>query len=191
MQRIVRHLVRSCALGLVLLSLDAMAGWAQATWQRGNALPPPPKPEFSQLPRRFDFTDSASAELHALWERSVAAGREMVACLDGQATGRDGVLVTRVLALESGRGDSLGVSAQASIDQCGPPSFRGTVHTHIAHWDGEHPYAIFSGADRGVMLLWWREWNTDGVFCVLYSPTHAYCEMQGSGGASRMSRGEY
>lgn len=165
---------------------------AQSTYQqRGNNLPPVPRDEFTPLPRRFDFSASASADLHALWDRSVAAGREMVGCLTGQVISADKVRITKVRLLESNRGDSLGVAAQASIDQCGPPSFGGTVHTHIAHWDGEHPYAVFSGADRGVMFMWWKEWQVDGMFCVLYSPTHAYCEMLGKGGPSRMSRGEY
>lgn len=165
---------------------------SQATYQqRGNALPPAPKAEFSELPARFRFDAPASAALHHLWERSVAAGREMVGCVAGELSAGDGVRITRVLVLESSRGDSLGVSAQASIDRCGPPDFTGTVHTHIAHYDGEHPYSVFSGADRGVMLLWWRHWQREGMFCVLYTEADAYCEVMGGRGARRMSRGPY
>ena len=186
------HLRRRVLATLLLGALAAPGLVAQSTYQqRGNNLPPVPKDEFTPLPRRFDFTDSASDDLHTLWNRSVAAGREMVGCMAGQILSRDLVRITKVRLLESNRGDSLGVSAQASIDQCGPPSFAGTVHTHIAHWDGEHPYAKFSGADRGVMFMWWKEWQVDGMFCVLYSPTLAYCEMLGRGGPSKMSRGEY
>lgn len=163
---------------------------AQSGYQRGNALPPVPKPEFTPLPARFQFEADASSELHRLWHLSADAKREMVACLGGEPTG-DGVRVTRVRILESNRGDSLGVSAQASIDECRPPEFRGTVHTHIARYDGEHPYDSFSGADRGVILLWWRRWQGEGFFCVLYSATDAYCEAITAGRAGRRSRGAY
>jgi hypothetical protein len=176
------------ALGLAALPV---AGWAQATYQqRGNALPPVPKAEFTPLPARFRFEAGASAELRRLWLASKLAEREMVACLAGEPLG-DGVRITRVLLLESNQGDSLAVSAQSSIDRCGPPEFRGTVHTHVALHDGEHPYANFSGSDHGVMLLWWRRWQTEGYFCVLYAADAAYCEANDAGKADRRSRGAY
>ncbi len=31
------------------------------------------------------------------------------------------------------------------------------------------------------MLLWWRRWQVNGMFCVLYSDTDAFCEMLGRG----------
>ena len=178
-------------LALGLLAALPVSGWGQATYQqRGNALPPVPKAEFTPLPARFTFESGPSAELHRLWLASKLAEREMVACLAGEPSG-DGVRVTRVLLLDSGRGDSLGVSAQASIDRCGPPEFRGTVHTHVALRDGEHPYANFSGADHGVMRLWWRRWQTEGYFCVLYAADEAYCEASNAGRPGRRSRGAY
>ncbi len=114
----------------------------------------------------------------------------MIACIDGEPYA-DGVRVTRVVLLDSNRGDSLGISAQASIDRCGPPEFRGTVHTHVALHDGEHPYANFSGADKGVMMLWWRRWQVQGYLCFLYSAEEAYCEANKAGRAERRSRGAY
>lgn len=163
---------------------------AQTSASRGNALPPVPKPEFTPLPARFQFEDAPSRELQQLWRLSSNAKREMVACLAGEPSG-DGVRVTKVLLLETRRGDSLGVTAQASIDRCGPPEFQGTVHTHVALHDGEHPYTTFSGADQGVMVMWWRRWQVEGYFCVLYSAEEAYCEASDAGRPSRRSRGGY
>jgi hypothetical protein len=65
------------------------------------------------------------------------------------------------------------------------------VHTHVALYDGAHPYARFSGADRGVNRLWWRRWDAEGMFCVLYSPTDAYCEIDGPTGLSIFPRSTY
>jgi hypothetical protein len=156
---------------------------------RGNQLPPPPKPDFQKLPARFSFSSDATALLHRLWNESAAEKRERVACIAGIVSG-DSVRVTRVKLLEGGRSDSLGVSAQGSIDACGAPNWMGTVHTHIALYDGR-AYKNFSGADRGIMILWWRRWEVDGMFCVLYSDMDAFCEVLGAGGSSRMSRGPY
>jgi hypothetical protein len=132
----------------------------------------------SSLPSRFEVADEARGELHALWESSAGVKQERVACLAGRAEGS----VWRLTAIEplaSGRGDSLNVSAGASLAACAPPRFLGTVHTHVALRDGVHPYATFSGADRGVMRLWSERWMRRGVFCVLYSDRDAHCEMDG------------
>jgi len=130
-------------------------------------------------PSGFEVGDSADRGLRALWEASTAAGAERVACIGGER--REGVgHITRVLALDSAKSDSLGVSASASIEQCGPPTWFGTAHTHIALYDGQHPYPGFSGSDRGVMLLWWKRWQVDGIFCVLYTPSMAHCETSGA-----------
>ena len=53
-------------------------------------------------------------------------------------------------------------------------TLRGTTATR--------PYRNFSGADRGIMFLWWQRWEVDGMFCVLYSETDAFCEVLGAGG---------
>jgi len=142
-----------------------------------NALPPAPPAE--RTPSYFRFVPEASASLREIWSRSTAEKREYVACLGGQIH-QDSVLVERVFALEPTRADSMGVSAQTSIDTCGPPLYQGTVHTHIALMEGDRPYERFSGSDRGVMLMWWRKWKQDGMFCVLYTPKDAYCEVEGS-----------
>ena len=157
---------------------------------RGNQMPPVPKSDFQKLPTRFSFSGDATALLHRLWEESAAEKREHVACIAGVVHG-DSVRVTRVKPLEVAGADSLGVSAQSSIDSCGPPNWHGTAHTHVARYDGEHPYPNFSGADRGIAFLWWQRWQVDGMFCVLYSENAAFCEVTGASGLSHMSRGRY
>ena len=114
--------------------------------------------------------------------RSALTGRSSV--IDG-----DTLRITRVQPLVAGA-DSLAVSAQASLEACGPPLWQGTVHTHIALMYGERPYERFSGSDRGVMQLWWRRWKQDGMFCVLYTPRDAYCEVDGSS-IMNMGRSDY
>ncbi|MDQ3699116.1 MAG: hypothetical protein M3373_14020, partial [Gemmatimonadota bacterium] len=66
-----------------------------------------------------------------------------------------------------------------------PPFWFGTVHTHIAKYDGATPYSTFSAADRGVIAHWHRTWRTDGVFCILFTEVDAHCESgyDRSGGA--------
>ena len=142
------------------------------------------------IPNGFRFELNATPELHRLWETSSAAKAERVACLAANLEG-DTVRIFRVVPLESGRSDSLGISAAASLDTCGPPEWRGTVHTHIALKDGQRPYSLFSGADRGVMMLWWRRWNVAGLFCLLYSPDEVICEIEGPDGAVLFPRSRY
>jgi hypothetical protein len=142
------------------------------------------------IPAAFRFEPSARPELHKLWETSSNAKAERVACLAGSTDG-DTVLISRVFPLEVGASDSLGVSAAASLDTCGPPSWRGTVHTHVALRDGVRPYSLFSGADRGIMMLWWRRWQEDGIFCLLYSAEEVICEIEGPEGAVLFPRSRY
>jgi hypothetical protein len=157
---------------------------------RGNRMPPVPRTDFQPLPARFSFNTDATALLHRLWQESAASQREHVACIVGEVE-EEKVRVTSVMLLDVAGADSLGVSAQGSIDACGPPDWLGTVHTHIARYDGQHPYPNFSGADRGVMFMWWQRWQVDGLFCVLYSEREAFCEVSGASGLSHMSRGPY
>ena len=117
------------------------------------------------------------------------AKAERVACLAGEIRS-DTVRVTRILSL-TGWADSLGVSARQSLDACAPPQWQGTVHTHVALYDGRRPYSRFSGADRGVNRLWWRRWNADGMFCVVYSAVDAYCEIDGPEGLTIFPRASY
>lgn len=134
-----------------------------------KAVAPPPAGE------RFQLTEEARKGLQQLWQASNQAKQERVACLGGyQAEGVSHL--SRVELLTSEGADSLNVPASASIRKCGPPEWLGTVHTHIALRDGEHPYPKFSGADRGVMMTYWMQWNADGVFCLLYSDHDGHCE---------------
>lgn len=142
------------------------------------------------IPSALLFDLDARPELHRLWEASAQAKAERVACL-AATIDSDAVHITRVLPLDPGEADSLGISAGASLDQCGPPEWRGTVHTHVALRDGRRPYSLFSGADRGVMMLWWRRWQVDGVFCLLYSAQEVICEIEGPGGAVLFPRSRY
>jgi hypothetical protein len=142
------------------------------------------------IPSTFRFELDAQPELHRLWEASAQAKAERVACLAATMDG-DTVHISRVLPLDPGPADSLGISAGASLEQCGPPEWRGTVHTHVALRDGQRPYSLFSGADRGVMMLWWRRWQADGVFCLLYSSEEVICEIEGPRGAVLFPRSRY
>jgi hypothetical protein len=142
------------------------------------------------IPSTFRFEAEAKPGLHQLWSASAAAKAERVACLAGSIEG-DTVRISRISPLEGDRADSLGVSAGASLERCGPPEWHGTVHTHVALRDGQRPYSLFSGADRGVMMLWWRRWNADGVFCLLYSQDEVICEIEGPEGAVLFPRSHY
>lgn len=143
-----------------------------------------------RVPSAFRFDATARPELHRLWETSIRAKAERVACLAGSIES-DTVLITQVFPLEPGRSDSLGISAGESLDVCGPPNWRGTVHTHVALRDGRQPYSLFSGADRGIMMLWWRRWKVDGIFCLLYSAEEVICEIEGPRGAVLFPRSRY
>lgn len=142
------------------------------------------------VPTAFRFEGDARPELHRLWEESLRSKAERVACLAGSIES-DTVRITDVFALDPGPSDSLGIAAGASLDTCGPPSWKGTVHTHVALRDGRHPYALFSGADRGIMMLWWRRWREDGIFCLLYSEQEVICEIEGPRGAVLFPRSRY
>jgi hypothetical protein len=124
----------------------------------------------------FRFTPEARAALRQLWNESVAARAERVACLAVERQGRITV-ITRVELLSVARADSAVVAAGESIHRCGPPDWLGTVHTHIARFGGQ-PYVTFSRNDRHVMFLWRRRWGIEGVFCLLYSERAAHCEAE-------------
>ena len=143
-----------------------------------------------RIPRAFRFELDARPQLHQLWNASIDAKAERVACLAATIEG-DTVRISDVFPLGTTRADSLGVSARASLDTCGPPRWRGTVHTHVALHDGRRPYSLFSGADRGVMMLWWQQWREDGVFCLLYTEQDVICEIEGPEGAVLFPRSRY
>ena len=142
------------------------------------------------VPTAFRFEATARPELQRLWQTSVGAKAERVACLAGSID-VDTVRISEVFPLEVGPSDSMGVSAGASLELCGPPRWRGTVHTHVALRDGRQPYSLFSGADRGIMMLWLRRWREDGIFCLLYSAEEVICEIEGPRGAVLFPRSRY
>jgi hypothetical protein len=137
----------------------------------------------------FRFSAEAGAALKALWEESVEAHKERVACLAADIRG-DTVFVSRVQRVSPEAADSMGVSATTSIEQCGPPEWDGTVHTHVALYTDDSPSQRFSGQDRTAMQMWYDRWHTDGVFCVAYSEHSAHCEADGVVGGMR-SRPRY
>jgi hypothetical protein len=132
----------------------------------------------------FRFTRGAGSALGELWQSSIAAKQERVACL-ASSIRSDTVLVYRIAALEPEEADSMGISAKASVAQCGPPNWSGTVHTHVALYSGDLPSTKFSAQDRIAMRLWYDRWHADGVFCVVYSREDAHCEADGVVGGMR------
>jgi hypothetical protein len=137
----------------------------------------------------FRFSAEAGAALKALWEESVEAHQERVACLAADIRG-DTVFVNRVQRVTPDAADSMGVSSTASIEQCGPPEWDGTVHTHVALYTEDSPSRRFSAQDRTVMQMWYNRWRADAVFCVAYSEGSAHCEADGVVGGLR-SRPRY
>lgn len=133
-------------------------------------------------PSTFRVAPGAHEELQHLWAGSIAARVERVACLASTIAG-DTLVITHIQELDDGDVDSLAVRATASLDVCGPPAWQGTVHTHIALYDGQRPYSRFSGADRGVMSVWWQHWKTQGTFCLLFGESNIHCELDGPSGS--------
>src|SRR5918994_4800669 len=132
----------------------------------------------------FRFTRDAGIVLRELWHASVAAKEERVACRASAMRG-DTVVVHRIGALGPEEADSMGISAKASVEQCGPPNWSGTVHSHIALYSDDLPSTKFSAQDRIAMRLWYDRWHADGVFCVVYSREDAHCEADGVIGGMR------
>jgi hypothetical protein len=139
-------------------------------------------------PRRamptFRFTPTAGRALRGLWEASVAAQQERVACL-GAEFRNDTVFVVRLLPLEATGADSMAIASDESVERCGPPEWYGTVHSHVAEYNNGLPSTTFSAQDRGVMRRWYERWRANGVFCVVYSRRDAHCEADGVIGGIR------
>ena len=132
----------------------------------------------------FRFSRDAGSALGRLWQASLAAREERVACL-ASSIRNDTVFVSRVEAVDPEDADSMGISATASIERCGPPEWSGTVHTHIALYTDDSPSTRFSAQDRTAMRLWYDRWHSDGVFCLIYSAHDAHCEADGVVGGLR------
>lgn len=132
----------------------------------------------------FRFSREAGAALGDLWKASLAAREERVACL-ASTIRHDTVFVSRIDPVEPEQADSMGISATASIERCGPPEWSGTVHSHIALYTDDSPSTRFSAQDRTAMRLWYDRWHADGVFCLIYSAHDAHCEADGVVGGMR------
>ena len=146
-----------------------------------------PAPAQTPVARRqptFRFSREAGAVLRELWRESVAANEERVACV-ASTIQHDTVFVTGAEALPPEEADSMGISAAASVERCGPPEWSGTVHTHIALYTDDLPSTKFSAQDRTAIHLWYDRWHADGVFCLLYSQEDAHCEADGVVGGMR------
>lgn len=123
----------------------------------------------------FVFEPEARAALAAVWRESVETKEERVACLGGRLNG--GIFrIERAQPVPLETADSASILPGPSLDRCGPPRWAGTVHTHIVAAEGGRPYATLSPPDREVMRLWKARWRVEGLFCVLYSESEAYCE---------------
>ena len=140
------------------------------------------------IPRRampaFRFSPEAGRALRSLWEASVAAQQERVACLAAEVR-NDSVFVVRLLPLEPAGADSMAIASDESVTRCGPPEWSGTVHSHVAEYSNGLPSTTFSAQDRGVMRRWYERWRANGVFCVVYSRRNAHCEADGVVGGIR------
>jgi hypothetical protein len=134
----------------------------------------------------FRFSRAAGQALGDLWQASIATRQERVACL-ASSIRNDTVFVSAIAPLEPEDADSMGISATASVERCGPPEWSGTVHTHVALYTEDRPSNRFSGQDRIAMRLWYDRWHSDGVFCLVYSDRDAHCEADGIVGGMRSS----
>ncbi|MEP6686726.1 MAG: hypothetical protein ABJC36_00165 [Gemmatimonadales bacterium] len=170
----------------VVLTWPATSSAAQIdTTQTGTSSPSGETDSASSAAQpAFRFSAEAGLGLRALWEQSLSAKQERVACL-GASIRNDTVFVDHILALAPEEADSMSISAAASVEHCGPPAWQGTVHTHVALYTADQPSKRFSAQDRGVMRQWYTRWNADGVFCVVYSARDAHCEADGVIGGMR------
>jgi hypothetical protein len=158
--------VRNLAAALLILCAPGHEASAQAEAAAGQA------------PPGFRFAREAGGALSALWQSSVAAQQERVACLAASIR-NDTVFVSRILPLVPEEADLMGISSTSSVERCGPPEWAGTVHTHVYLYTDSLPSTTFSVQDRGVMRMWYERWHSDGVFCVVYSARDAHCEADG------------
>jgi hypothetical protein len=168
--------------------LRVTRGWgvAAALFLLASLEATPARAQTTSTPRRpsFRFSREAGAALRELWLASVAAKEERVACL-ASTIRNDTVFISRAKPLAPEDADSMGISATASVEECGPPQWSGTVHTHIALYTDDLPSTKFSAQDRTAMRLWYDRWHQDGVFCLLYSREDAHCEADGVVGGMR------
>jgi hypothetical protein len=157
------------------------------------ALLPCSVPVAGQMPSRpheVRLDSLARTGLHDLWRASLAAREERVACLGGRIV-QDTAHVERWRPVTTAPGDSIAVSAEASLEECRPPEWFGTVHTHVPLHETDPIYSNFSGSDHGVMLTWVARWRANGVFCILFTEADARCQVEGIEGISVVPRMQY
>ena len=82
----------------------------------------------------------------------------------------------------------MGISADRSVERCGPPDWSGTVHTHVALYTDDLPSTTVLGPGPRRHAQWYERWNADGVFCLVYSARDAHCEADGVVGGMRSGR---
>jgi hypothetical protein len=185
----------SLAAALLAPGLAAILA-APAFAQRAGAPAPaeprlvPTRPQAVLVTRVLVDAGRIRPVLQRLWDESVAANKERVACLGGAREGTT-FRITRAAALDSlatppdstrGRpefdADSMGVSrylSELSVEVCRPPEWAGTIHTHRVERGVEYPR--LSSTDRAVISLWHARWRAESVFCVLYTREKApHCE---------------
>ena len=141
------------------------------------------------VPRRttpiFRFTAEAGRTLQRLWEASVAAQQERVACLAAEVR-NDSVFVAPRAPARDVRGrlhdHRVRTSRSSAADH---PRGPGRSTRHVAEYSDGLPSTTFSAQDRGVMRRWYERWHADGVFCVVYSRRDAHCEADGVIGGIR------
>ena len=159
------------AMGLIACALST---WAAPIVRQAGAQPSGAElKEVAFRQGEFRIATDARSALRGLWDSSIGSKEERVACIGGRRIG--GVAyITKVMTLEA-PADSAHVSAVSSLNECRPPEWFGTVHTHIARFNGL-PFVTFSADDRNVISIWRGRWKHDGVFCILYTEADAYCE---------------
>jgi hypothetical protein len=175
-------LTRGVVIGAAVVALAA--GTPAAAQRAAGADTSPAAADSLRPPPAFRFSQEAGLGLRAMWEESVAAKQERVACLSATIR-NDTVFVARILELAPHEADSMSIGSEGSIERCGPPEWSGTVHTHVALYTEDSPSMRFSAQDRGVMSRWYQRWHADGVFCLVYSARDAHCEADGVVGGMR------
>jgi hypothetical protein len=133
-----------------------------------------PETAFNQGAVRF--APQARAALYALWEESTTAHQERMACIRAYRY-NGAIYVTNAKPAAFEYADSVRIKIDPSA--CGAPAWNGHAHTHIARFNGQ-PLVTFSTVDRMLMAWWRKTWKAEGLFCVLYSKSQAYCEYEAS-----------
>ncbi len=106
------------------------------------------------------------SQMRSLYAAAAAQNRELVACLATDSISPP---------LDSA-GDSLSVRPEESLEECRPPQWEGTVHTH--QYPSPFFKRTFSPSDRAVISKWRARWGVASRHCVVWGPRRGdvYCE---------------